>query len=101
MAAGSAAEAGRRFLLDCTDFDADSARPEQGNLQDWVPLVYPDANGAVPHVMIRLPLQPERPPTADKKWKQGDRVEVSAGRVGVVERDPGYSCKVNGNKGIE
>lgn len=81
MAAGSAAEGGRRFLLDCTDFDADSARPQLGNHQDWVPLVYPDANGGVPHVMIRLPLHPARPPTADKRWKRGDRVEVSGGRV--------------------
>ena len=80
MAAGSAAEGGHRFLLDCTDFDADSAHPELGNHQDWVPLVYPDANGAVAHVMIRLPLHPARPPTADKKWKRGDRVEVSGGR---------------------
>ena len=63
--------------MDCTDFDANSVRPDEGNLRDWVPLVYPDANASVPHVMLRLPLQPERPPTADKKWKQGDRVEVS------------------------
>ncbi len=74
--AGSAAEGGRRFLLDCTDFDAD--RDNQGNLQEWVPLVYPDANRAVPYVMIRLPLQPERPPAPNNAWKKGDRVEVCA-----------------------
>ncbi len=74
MAAGSAAEGGRRFLLECIDFDADTEG--QGNRQEWVPLVYPDANGAVPHVMIRLPLQPERPPAPDTAWKEGDRVEV-------------------------
>ncbi|DBA80372.1 TPA: hypothetical protein ACH3X2_007315 [Trebouxia sp. C0005] len=71
--AGSAAEGGRRFLLDCTDFDGD--RDNQSNLQEWVPLVYPDANSAVPYVMIRLPLQPERPPAPDHAWKKGDRVE--------------------------
>ena len=74
MEAGSAAEGGRRFLLDCTDFDDD--RDSQGNLQEWVPLVYPDANSAVPYVMIRLPLQPQRPPAPDQPWKKGDRVEV-------------------------
>ena len=74
--AGSAAEGGLRFLLDCTDFDGD--RDNQGNLQEWVPLVYPDANSAVPYVMIRLPLQPQRPPAPDHAWKKGDRVEVCA-----------------------
>ena len=77
MAAGSAAEGGRRFLLECTDFDAN--KEGQGHLQEWVPLVYPDANGTVPYVMVRLPLQPERPPAPDKAWKPGDRVEVKAG----------------------
>ena len=72
--AGSAAEGGRCFLLDCTDFDAD--RAGLGNWQEWVPLIYPDANGTVPYVLIRLPLQPDRPPTPDAAWKKGDRVEV-------------------------
>ncbi|DBA73519.1 TPA: hypothetical protein ACH3X1_011542 [Trebouxia sp. C0004] len=71
--AGSAAEGGRRFLLDCADFDAD--RDQKGNLQEWVPLVYPDANSAVPYVMVRLPLQPQRPPAPNHAWKKGDRVE--------------------------
>ena len=77
MSAGSAAEGGRRFLLDCTDFDANSQHPERGNRQEWVPLVYPDESAAIPYVLIRLPLQPERPPAADKAWRAADRVEVS------------------------
>ena len=89
MAAGSAAEGGRRFLLECLDFDAPNQGQGQeqgtqlqgqgigqGTLREWVPLVYPDANGNVPHVMIRLPLQPERPPAPERAWKKGDRVEV-------------------------
>lgn len=79
--AGSAAEGGRRFLLDCTDFDADTDRAGGGNWQEWVPLVYPDANGSVPYVLVRLPLQPQRPPTPDGAWKKGDRVEVTAVHV--------------------
>lgn len=91
--AGSAAEGGRRFLLDCTDFDADTDRPGGGNWQEWVPLVYPDANGRVPYVLIRLPLQPQRPPTPDGAWKQGDRVEVTAVHL-LVKRSILSTCAI-------
>ena len=74
-APGSAAEGCKRFLLECTDFDAEEG---SGNLQEWVPLVYPDANAAVPYVLVRLPIEPQRPPAPIKEWKAGDRCEVPA-----------------------
>ena len=73
MAPGSAAEGSKRFLLDCIDFDAEDGL---GNMQEWVPLVYPDANAAVPYVLIRLPSNPELPPAPTRVWKAGDRCEV-------------------------
>ena len=73
VAPGSAAEGGKRFLLDCLDFDAEEG---PGNMQEWVPLVYPDANTAVPYVLIKLPSDPERPPAPTREWKAGDRCEV-------------------------